>query len=155
MSDFRRNIDNLGVWLVSVLTPHFCRYGPFMGYRVGHSVSHRMGYLGGLTVIAFIEVASANVDERRGRNDNGPWVMRTQKAYLHQGQPYPMPFDIRLGEFQAPFQPGKYVFGANSFRSGKYGLEAEREYNFVPLDEAMKAMQEISRSARSPGASAA
>jgi hypothetical protein len=104
-------------------------------------------------MIAFVEIANPAVDERRGRNENGPWVMRTQKAYLHQGQPYPMPFDIRLGEMQAPFQTGKYVFGADSFRSGKYGLEVTREFALVPLDEAQKWLNEANRPQR-PSAAA-
>lgn len=104
-------------------------------------------------MFAFVEILSANVDERRGRNDNGPWVMRTQKAFLHQGQPYPMPFDIRLGEFQAPWQPGKYVFGADSFRAGKYGLEVEREFSLVQMEDAQKFLQEANRPQR-PSAAA-
>lgn len=91
----------------------------------------------------FVEIVSANVDTRSGRNENGPWMSRTQEAFCHQGGAYPTPFTLRLDETQAAFQPGKYVFG-KCYRLGKYGIELNaREIDLVPLDAAIKAYQAV------------
>lgn len=91
----------------------------------------------------FVEIVSANVETRSGRNENGPWMSRTQEAFVHQGGPYPTPFTIRLDETQMPFQPGKYVFGA-IYKLGKFGIEMNaRQIDLIPVDMAIKAYQSI------------
>lgn len=89
----------------------------------------------------FIEIMSEDVEERQGRNDNGFWMVRRQQAYLHQGEPYPQPFNIYLKETDRPYRPGKYVFGGGSFVNIKGNWSFSRQVSLIPMSEALSEMQ--------------
>ena len=86
--------------------------------------------------LCVVEVMSADVDERSGTNDRGAWQMRTQKAYLHQNEPYPAPFDLFLEKGQLPYPPGQYLFAGGTFSFYKGRWEFSRRVNLVPVDKA-------------------
>lgn len=61
-----------------------------------------------------------------------------QKAYLHHGAGYPLPFKIRLPHDQAPPQPGFYSLGGDAFKIGQYGLDFDdRNIELVPIADAV------------------
>lgn len=86
---------------------------------------------------AVVEIVSDKVESRSGTNERGFWSIRSQDAFLHQGDPYPLPFKLQLPDGVSAYSPGRYVFGAGAFRLGRYGLELSRSPSLVPAAEAV------------------
>jgi hypothetical protein len=99
----------------------------------------------GKPMLAYVEITSDEIDFREGRNDNGYWSVRRQKAFMHQGEPYPTPFEVALEEKQQPYNPGKYVLAGGSFRLGKYGLELGRNVKLLPVSDALAKLGDLNR----------
>lgn len=85
--------------------------------------------------IAYVEVHDEKVDRREGVNERGRWQTIRQKAFLHNGDVYPAPFDLLLQEGQFPYKAGKYLFGPGAFRNVKGVWSFSREVALVPIDE--------------------
>src|SRR5699024_3199460 len=109
----------------------------------------------GFTMLAYVEIASDAVDFREGRNDNGYWSVRRQKGFMHQGGPYPDPFEITLDEKQPPYAAGNYILAGGSFRNGKYGgLEFNRNVQLIPVADAIADLSKLTKHGARSGVAA-
>lgn len=88
-----------------------------------------------------IIIDTNEVKERRGTNEKGPWVIRTQTGYVDTGKRYPAEIKIRLGNEQPPFEPGEFTVDlSQSVYVSKYGsLALSEELKLVPLAAAKAA----------------
>lgn len=74
----------------------------------------------------YIEIDSKVVHEETSNNGN---QLRSQQVYMWRvGEKYPQPFKVGLGS-APPWEPGKYLFGARTFRPSRYGNFEMDTYN--------------------------
>ena len=62
-----------------------------------------------------------------------------QKAYLHQGNAYPTPFEISVAGEASPYKPGMYLLGGQVFSPGEWNSLKfnDRELDLVPVSDAL------------------
>jgi hypothetical protein len=65
-----------------------------------------------------------------------------QKAYVHQGAAYPLPFMIDVQAETGPYRPGFYLIGGDIFKAGEYdGLKFwGRSMRLVPVEDVISAL---------------
>lgn len=82
-----------------------------------------------------IVVKDTHVHERNINGQNGPRIIREQRAALDQGDGYELPFRIGLGT--GPVYPvGSYDLDPECFSLGRYGdLELSRYIKLRPVAE--------------------
>lgn len=82
-----------------------------------------------------LEITDEQVSTRTfNAKDGKPLSFREQRAWLHSGDTYPVPFTISLGD-RSGFAPGRYRLGARAYRVNRYGnLELSRDLDLVRLD---------------------
>lgn len=84
-----------------------------------------------------IEPGISWTDKKTGQPKTGP---AKQRAYLHGGGMYPLPFKIPVDDAGGPHRPGRYMFAGECFKVGDFdGLDfLDRRYKIIPLDEAIR-----------------
>jgi len=63
-----------------------------------------------------------------------------QKAYIHQGNAYPTPFEIKVRAGESPYKPGLYLMGGEVFKTaGDFGNLKFSDFDFVlvPVADAL------------------
>ncbi|UTH73588.1 G5P family DNA-binding protein [Chromobacterium sp. IIBBL 290-4] len=74
-----------------------------------------------------VEVEKADVAERSGVGEKGPWKIRNQIVYGHLMDPetatlkrYPTEIKVRLQDDQRPYVPGYYMLSPTSIFADRY-----------------------------------
>jgi hypothetical protein len=85
-----------------------------------------------------VEVIETDIRVRSGTNDNGPWEMRIQNGYLHNGKHSPTPFVLRLGKDPEgkplpAYKPGMYEIDPSSLQVEKGRLSFGYDLVLVPV----------------------
>lgn len=71
-----------------------------------------------------VEVKSSEVASKSGTSARSgkPYQIREQSAYaVFPGKAYPVEIKFSLGDDQAPYEPGLYEIGPDSFFVGNFG----------------------------------
>lgn len=65
-----------------------------------------------------------------------------QKAYIHGGGAYPVPFKVDVDQLAGPYRPGFYLLAGDAFKLGDYeALElSDRTYKLMPIEDAVTAL---------------
>jgi hypothetical protein len=102
--------------------------------------------------VQLVEVLSAEAKHIAGSKEGSSWDFWTQTAYAHtpEGEVYPVPIEIMLtGNGQVvskvdAYQPGLYVIGAGTIRSGRRGMLLDfSAHRMVPVSEAVQQLQKV------------
>lgn len=101
-----------------------------------------------------VEFVASDEIEKIQWNDKKSGELKSvtkQKAYLHGGGAYPVPFKVTVDDKKGPHRPGFYLLAGDAFKLGDFDrLEfLDRSVAFLPLAEAITALGEIAKGAKS------
>lgn len=99
--------------------------------------------------VVTVEISDEPIDPGKPFTDKQTGNVRPavgrQKAYLHSGNAYPLPFQIRVDDVSGPLRPGHYCLGGgDAFKIGQYGPElVASKLKLVPLEDAMSQLGKL------------
>lgn len=87
-----------------------------------------------------VEIQTADFTTKAGNSarTGKPYAIREQVGYVKfSNQPYPVQIKLTLEDNAAPYAPGKYVLGENSFFVGRFG-DLQVRPRLVPAPAAVR-----------------
>lgn len=103
--------------------------------------------------VVTVEISNEPIDPGKPFTDRQTGNVRPavgrQKAYLHSGNAYPLPFQIRVDDASGPIRPGFYcVGGGDAFKIGQYGPElVSSKMKLVPVGDAIEQLKKLNPTA--------